>query len=148
MATLADVLRNYTPPTESPMSDVVTDYAKNVIPNAQQNLQNQNNDIQNSLKLTQNGIEVADEGAMNRFLGNMPNMMGATAYHGTPHTINGAFDISKVGTGEGAQAYGHGMYFAENPAVAKEYQKLDPAGGLTHFAILIIQLISDFIYFY
>jgi hypothetical protein len=46
-----------------------------------------------------------------------------TAYHGTPHTIQGQFDINKVGTGEGAQAYGYGMYFAENPAVAKEYQK-------------------------
>jgi hypothetical protein len=51
------------------------------------------------------------------------------AYHGTPHEIKGGFDISKVGTGEGAQAYGHGMYFAENPAVAKEYQKLEPANG-------------------
>ena len=121
MATLADVLRNYTPPTDSPMSDAVTDYAKNVIPNAQQNLQNQNNDIQNALKLTPNGIEVNDPQAMARFLNNMPNMMGATAYHGTPHTINGAFDISKVGTGEGAQAYGHGMYFAESPNVAQTY---------------------------
>jgi hypothetical protein len=44
-----------------------------------------------------------------------------TAYHGTPHTIQGQFDINKVGTGEGAQAYGHGMYFAEAPAVAKQY---------------------------
>jgi hypothetical protein len=53
--------------------------------------------------------------------GFMPSLI---AYHGTPHTIKGKFDISKVGTGEGAQAYGHGMYFAENPAVAKEYQKM------------------------
>jgi len=45
------------------------------------------------------------------------------AYHGTPHQIQGGFDMSKIGTGEGAQAYGHGMYFAENPDVAKSYQK-------------------------
>jgi hypothetical protein len=45
------------------------------------------------------------------------------AYHGTPHTIKGNFDINKVGTGEGAQAYGHGMYFAENPNVAEWYKK-------------------------
>jgi hypothetical protein len=51
-------------------------------------------------------------------------MLPLTAYHGTPHTIQGKFDINKVGTGEGAQAYGHGMYFAENPNVAKEYQKM------------------------
>jgi len=51
---------------------------------------------------------------------NMPigNMI---AYHGTPHEIQGAFDLKKVGTGEGAQAYGHGMYFAESPKVAETY---------------------------
>jgi hypothetical protein len=54
--------------------------------------------------------------------------MGLTAYHGTPHTIKGKFDISKVGTGEGAQAYGHGMYFAENPAVANQYIKAGDEG--------------------
>ena len=52
--------------------------------------------------------------------GMMPSIV---AYHGTPHNIEGAFDISKVGTGEGAQAYGHGMYYAENPAVAEGYKE-------------------------
>lgn len=47
-----------------------------------------------------------------------------TAFHGTPHKIVGKFDINKVGTGEGAQAYGHGMYFAENPAVATQYKNI------------------------
>jgi hypothetical protein len=47
--------------------------------------------------------------------------IGMIAYHGTPNLVQGKFDMSKVGTGEGAQAYGHGMYFAENPNVAKEY---------------------------
>lgn len=45
----------------------------------------------------------------------------ATAYHGSP-AIFDQFDINKLGSGEGAQVYGHGMYFAENPTVAKEYQ--------------------------
>lgn len=44
-----------------------------------------------------------------------------TAYHGSPHEFED-FDISKIGTGEGAQAYGHGLYFAENEDVAKEYR--------------------------
>jgi hypothetical protein len=50
-------------------------------------------------------------------------------YHGTPHTLPpternplGEFDASKIGTGEGAQSFGYGIYTAENPAVAKEYQ--------------------------
>ena len=35
------------------------------------------------------------------------------AYHGSPYDFE-RFDMSKIGTGEGAQAYGHGLYFAEN----------------------------------
>jgi hypothetical protein len=49
-------------------------------------------------------------------------------YHGTPHRFEpteenplGEFDASKIGTGEGAQAYGHGVYLAESPDVAKGY---------------------------
>ena len=49
-------------------------------------------------------------------------ILPATAWHGTPHTFN-KFSNDFIGTGEGAQAYGRGMYFAENPNVAKEYQK-------------------------
>jgi hypothetical protein len=47
---------------------------------------------------------------------------GIRAYHGSPYDFN-QFDLSKIGTGEGAQAYGHGLYFAENPATAEEYKK-------------------------
>ncbi|MCO5159617.1 MAG: hypothetical protein M9939_00655 [Mesorhizobium sp.] len=43
------------------------------------------------------------------------------AYHGSPHTFD-RFSIDRVGTGEGAQAFGHGLYFAEKEAVAKAYQ--------------------------
>jgi hypothetical protein len=50
-------------------------------------------------------------------------MIPLEAFHGTPHKIEGKFDINKVGTGEGAQAYGHGMYFAEAKPVAIEYAK-------------------------
>jgi hypothetical protein len=43
------------------------------------------------------------------------------AYHGSPHKFD-KFDLSKIGTGEGAQAYGHGLYFAEDPRVAEVYK--------------------------
>ena len=62
--------------------------------------------------------------ALENYMVKSGGMIPLEAYHGTPHKIQGQFDINKVGTGEGAQAYGHGMYFAENPAVAKEYQKM------------------------
>jgi len=47
---------------------------------------------------------------------------GIVAYHGSPHDFD-KFSTSAIGTGEGAQAYGHGLYFAENPAVAEDYKK-------------------------
>ena len=47
---------------------------------------------------------------------------GMTVYHGSPYKFT-AFDPAKIGTGEGAQAYGHGLYVAENPTVAKGYAK-------------------------
>jgi hypothetical protein len=42
------------------------------------------------------------------------------AYHGSPHDFN-KFSSEHIGTGEGAQAYGHGLYFAENPGIAAGY---------------------------
>jgi len=51
----------------------------------------------------------------------VPSVAGATVFHGSPHKFD-AFDMSKIGTGEGAQAYGHGLYFAESPGVAGGYK--------------------------
>lgn len=45
------------------------------------------------------------------------------AYHGSPHKFD-KFDIGKIGTGEGAQAFGHGLYFAGNEDVAKSYRDI------------------------
>jgi len=49
-------------------------------------------------------------------------------YHGTPHTFEptpdnplGEFRASQIGTGEGAQMYGHGIYLAENEPTARYY---------------------------
>jgi hypothetical protein len=62
--------------------------------------------------------------ALENYMARQGLIQPLTAYHGTPHTIQGQFDINKVGTGEGAQAYGHGMYFAENPNVAIQYKNI------------------------
>jgi hypothetical protein len=52
-------------------------------------------------------------------------------YHGSPHDFD-RFSSEKIGTGEGAQAFGHGLYFAENQDVAGGYQRdLARAGALT-----------------
>lgn len=55
----------------------------------------------------------------------MNKQAGAIVWHGSPHKFD-RFDASKIGTGEGAQAYGHGLYLAESPDVARSYQNLKP----------------------
>jgi len=51
-------------------------------------------------------------------------------YHGSPHKFD-RFDASKIGTGEGNQAYGYGLYLAENPGVAETYQKMVNTGSIS-----------------
>lgn len=43
------------------------------------------------------------------------------AWHGSPHQFE-EFSLDSIGTGEGAQAYGHGLYFAENKKVSEDYR--------------------------
>jgi hypothetical protein len=60
-----------------------------------------------------------------------PNMLYMpAAYHGTPHTFKaeegaplGRFRSAQIGTGEGVQAYGHGLYFAGRMEVGEYYWK-------------------------
>ena len=54
----------------------------------------------------------------------------ATTWHGSPHKFEptelndlGEFNAAKIGTGEGAQAYGMGHYTAEARETAKSYQE-------------------------
>jgi hypothetical protein len=48
-----------------------------------------------------------------------PDAQLQAAYHGSPHVFD-AFSMQHIGSGEGAQVYGHGLYFAENPEVQGE----------------------------
>jgi len=65
-----------------------------------------------------------------QYMVNTGGILPLDVYHGSPHTFPptpknplGEFDASKIGTGEGAQAYGHGIYVAESPAVATGYRE-------------------------
>jgi hypothetical protein len=71
--------------------------------------------------------------------GAMPS--GIKVFHSSPHDFE-RFDPSKIGTGEGAQSYGYGHYFAENPAVSgqggeywKQFEKRfqQPESGAVNF---------------
>ncbi|MEQ1517542.1 MAG: hypothetical protein ABL931_13750, partial [Usitatibacteraceae bacterium] len=68
---------------------------------------------------------------------------GFTVYHGSPHDFD-KFSLDKIGTGEGAQAYGHGLYFADNEGVAKSYRnKLSNDGHYVDWKDLTGRTISD-----
>src|SRR6516165_5136856 len=47
--------------------------------------------------------------------------LGIKAYHGSPHNFE-RFSTGKIGTGEGAQTYGQGLYAAEKEPVAQSYR--------------------------
>lgn len=51
-----------------------------------------------------------------------PTTFSIEAYHGTPYEVD-RFRTSKIGTGEGAQAYGWGLYFAKARKVAEGYRR-------------------------
>ena len=44
------------------------------------------------------------------------------AYHGTPYDVD-KFKLANIGTGEGAQAYGWGLYFAQARSIGERYKK-------------------------
>lgn len=50
-----------------------------------------------------------------------PKPQGIRAYHGSPHDFD-QFSLAHKGKGEGAAAFGEGLYFAEKESVAKNYR--------------------------
>lgn len=72
----------------------------------------------------------AARGAVGSAGGKLTQPQGIRAYHGSPHDFD-RFSLDAIGTGEGAQAYGHGLYFAEAEDVARGYRdalsKFNPA---------------------
>lgn len=80
----------------------------------------------NMLRMAEN-LEAPSRGVRNAQGMYIPRgQMGAidNLYHGSPHTFD-RFDLSKIGTGEGEQAYGYGAYLSESPDVAKTYAPRD-----------------------
>ena len=104
----------------------LTDLLGNPVLSAQQFVGNLNDRARNLNEMT---LAAAREGmdygpATQRLAGLMAdayNPMGLTVFHGSPAKFN-KFDRTKIGSGEGAQAYGYGHYVAESPDVARRYQ--------------------------
>jgi len=52
--------------------------------------------------------------------GNQGTSQEVRAYHGTPFLFD-KFNSDKIGTGEGAQAFGYGLYFTSKKEIAQDY---------------------------
>lgn len=77
--------------------------------------------------LAAGGIDANMAGRIwNQFAGAGPNRFNQPAWHGSPHRFD-RFSTKKIGTGEGAQAFGWGLYFAGKKDVAAYYK--DALGG-------------------
>lgn len=63
------------------------------------------------LKIIRPELQTRPEGALEQ-----------PVYHGSPHIFD-KFELQKIGSGEGAQSYGWGLYFAGNKAVAEWYKR-------------------------
>ncbi|OBQ42640.1 MAG: hypothetical protein AN484_16680 [Aphanizomenon flos-aquae WA102] len=72
-----------------------------------------------------------------------PTSFAIRAYHGTPHEVD-RFSTEKIGTGEGAAAFGYGLYFAQNQQVARIYQEqLRPLTEVRNLTVGGIEIYKD-----
>ncbi len=69
------------------------------------------------------GGEVQQASSFNNIITENGEVYNQSAYHGTPHSFE-RFDLGAIGTGEGNQAHGWGLYFAADKKIADErYRK-------------------------
>jgi hypothetical protein len=69
---------------------------------------------------TEKGARQMAETALWGFIGSSEAPGGIRAFHASPHAFN-RFDLSKIGSGEGAQVQGHGLYFAQREGTSRWY---------------------------
>jgi hypothetical protein len=74
----------------------------------------------------------------------LPVRESSRAFHGSPHDFD-RFELSDktIGTGEGAQAYGHGLYFAGNKEVAEHYRETLSRKGVPYIDTKAVQMAKD-----
>lgn len=68
-------------------------------------------------------VEQATQGVQNRVAQDVKYKMihnGTNLYHGSPHKFN-KFSTSNIGSGEGNQSFGWGLYFTDNKGIGEHY---------------------------
>ena len=69
------------------------------------------------------------------------NTLFQSGFHGSPHRF-ATFDLSKVGTGEGAQAHGYGVYVAKQKETGINYRTIRNSGEIFYKGRPINELMS------
>ena len=122
MATLAEVLKGYVPPTESALGDPIKAHIKALPQKFAQNQAEQMALLSQAFpgNTYESMMTQGDPKALSELAMQAP-FNALTAFHGTPNVIKSTFDIAKAGTTAKANNFGHGIYFAESPDVAGMY---------------------------
>ncbi len=122
--------KKMTATSTSPVNTGQLDEQSSVMPSSAHSIVNQprslmkttsNNNITNSSNNI-NPNQVTIEKMLKGVVGADGITYFQSAYHGTPHKFD-KFSTDNIGTGEGAQAHGWGLYFAENKEVSEKYRE-------------------------
>ena len=71
--------------------------------------------------IRQPAVTAVDDGFVAKVEPPTDTKPGIIAFHGSAADFDG-FKLEKIGTGEGAQAYGYGLYFSDSEDIAKFYK--------------------------
>lgn len=116
--TSPDTLFQFLGERETTVTPTRKDFYKNKTPLWERAQSNRSTEGTPSAVSGQNGVSESNipqtDGDINTLL--------QRAWHGTPHNFD-AFTLQAIGTGEGAQAHGWGLYFAQDRDVSEGYRR-------------------------
>lgn len=81
-----------------------------------------------------NGSKLKETYALQSVLDAYTLMEGTTAYHGSPYDFD-EFDVKFIGKGEGHQAHGWGLYFAEDSSVSNSFYRNSQPDAIKSFTL-------------
>ena len=72
---------------------------------------------------------IPNENDLSNYRNANSNIFYQSAWHGSPHDFD-TFDLGAIGTGEGNQAHGWGLYFAKDKKIAENYRDILGANSI------------------
>jgi hypothetical protein len=84
-------------------------------------------------------------GAAGAIITKSPKVKRQTAWHGSPYDFE-TFKSDKIGTGEGAQAFGWGLYFTDLESIARDYAKKLSGDVYSYDGKLISKEANDYLF--